>query len=77
MAAAFVDVADEREDVPQPTRARPVSSPTITRAASHDVIVLLRDFSGSYALPFYCCIGIELTAAVLIMIRGRHAQPPS
>src|SRR5207253_11392599 len=42
-AAAFVDVADEREDVPQPTRARPVSSPTITRAASHEVIVLLRD----------------------------------
>jgi hypothetical protein len=32
-AAAFVDVADEREDVPQATRARPVSSPTIRRAA--------------------------------------------
>jgi hypothetical protein len=37
------------------------------------VVGLLRDLSGSYALPFYCCIGVELTAAVLIMIRGRKA----
>jgi hypothetical protein len=29
-AAAFADLDDEREDVPQPTRARPVSSPAIT-----------------------------------------------
>jgi hypothetical protein len=36
------------------------------------VVGLLRDFSGSYALPFYCCIAIELTAAALVMIRGRH-----
>jgi MFS family permease len=35
------------------------------------VIGLLRDASGSYTLPFYGCIGLELTAAVLIMIRGR------
>ena len=42
-AAAFVDVADEREDVPQPTRARPVSSPAITRTAWHEVVGLLRD----------------------------------
>ena len=35
------------------------------------VIGLLRDASGSYALPFYGCIALELTAAVLIMIRGR------
>jgi len=27
--------------------------------------------SGSYTLPFYGCIAVELTAAVLIMIRGR------
>ena len=44
----------------------------ITYAFGPGVVGLLRDFSGSYALPFYCCIGIELTAAVLIMIRGRH-----
>ena len=35
------------------------------------VIGLLRDASGSYGLPFYGCIGLELTAAVLIMNRGR------
>jgi predicted MFS family arabinose efflux permease len=43
----------------------------ITYAFGPGVIGLLRDFSGSYALPFYACIGVELTAAVLIMIRGR------
>ena len=25
----------------------------------------------SYSLPFYMCIGLQLVAAVLIMIRGR------
>ena len=43
----------------------------ITYAFGPGVIGLLRDMSGSYALPFYGCIGVELTAAVLIMIRGR------
>jgi predicted MFS family arabinose efflux permease len=43
----------------------------ITYAFGPGVIGLLRDFSGSYSLPFYACIGVELTAAVLIMIRGR------
>jgi predicted MFS family arabinose efflux permease len=43
----------------------------ITYAFGPGVIGLLRDSSGSYALPFYGCIGVELTAAVLIMIRGR------
>ena len=42
----------------------------ITYAFGPGVIGLLRDASGSYALPFYGCIGLELTAAVLIMIRG-------
>jgi hypothetical protein len=45
------------------------------------VIGVLRDASGSYALPFYGCIGLELVAAVLIMVRGRRgpagpAAPP-
>ena len=35
----------------------------ITYAFGPGVVGLLRDFSGSYALPFYCCIAIELTAA--------------
>jgi MFS family permease len=40
----------------------------ITFAFGPAVIGLLRDASGSYALPFYGCIGLELTAAVLIML---------
>ena len=43
----------------------------ITYAFGPGVIGLLRDMSGSYALPFYGCIGLELIAAVLIMMRGR------
>jgi predicted MFS family arabinose efflux permease len=43
----------------------------ITYAFGPGVIGLLRDFSGSYSLPFYGCIGLELIAAVLIMLRGR------
>src|SRR4051812_37055924 len=43
----------------------------ITYAFGPGVIGLLRDASGSYTLPFYGCIAVELTAAALIMIRGR------
>ncbi|WFU17338.1 MFS transporter [Bradyrhizobium sp. CB3481] len=43
----------------------------ITYAFGPGVVGLLRDFSGGYTLPFYGCIAVELTAAVLIMIRGR------
>jgi MFS family permease len=46
----------------------------ITYAFGPGVVGVLRDFSGSYSLPFYCCIAIELTAAALIMIRGRGAK---
>jgi predicted MFS family arabinose efflux permease len=46
----------------------------ITYAFGPGVVGLLRDFSGSYALPFYCCIAIELAAAALIMVRGRAAD---
>ena len=49
----------------------------ITYAFGPGVIGLLRDVSDSYALPFYVCIGVELTAAVLIMIRGRRAKTSS
>ena len=45
-----------------------------TLRAVPGVVGVLRDASGSYALPFYGCIGLELTAAVLIMIRGRSAS---
>jgi MFS family permease len=43
----------------------------VTYAFGPGVIGLLRDLSGSYALPFYGCVGLELTAAMLIMVRGR------
>jgi predicted MFS family arabinose efflux permease len=43
----------------------------ITYAFGPGVVGLLRDLSGSYTLPFYGCIAVELTAAVLVMIRGR------
>ncbi|MGQ0681336.1 MFS transporter [Bradyrhizobium sp.] len=43
----------------------------ITYAFGPGVVGLLRDFSDSYALPFNVCIGVELIAAVLILIRGR------
>jgi predicted MFS family arabinose efflux permease len=49
----------------------------VTYAFGPGVIGLLRDASGSYALPFYGCIGLELIAAVLIMVRGRHAKTSS
>jgi predicted MFS family arabinose efflux permease len=43
----------------------------VTYAFGPGVIGILRDTSGSYSLPFYMCIGLELIAALLIMIRGR------
>jgi predicted MFS family arabinose efflux permease len=46
----------------------------ITYAFGPGVVGLLRDASGSYSLPFYGCIGLELIAAVLIMLRGRAAD---
>jgi MFS family permease len=39
------------------------------------VIGVLRDLSGSYTLPFYGCIALELTAAALIMLRAGGANP--
>jgi predicted MFS family arabinose efflux permease len=43
----------------------------VTYAFGPGVIGALRDLSGSYTLPFCCAIALELTAAALIMIRGR------
>jgi MFS family permease len=45
----------------------------VTYAFGPGVIGALRDLSGSYTLPFYGCIVLELTAAVLIMIRRKSA----
>jgi predicted MFS family arabinose efflux permease len=49
----------------------------VTYAFGPGVIGALRDLSGAYALPFYGCIALELTAAGLIMIRGRRMNAPS
>jgi predicted MFS family arabinose efflux permease len=43
----------------------------ITYAFGPGIVGVLRDLSGSYTLPFYGCIALELIAAALIMIRGR------
>jgi MFS family permease len=43
----------------------------ITYAFGPGVIGLLRDVAGSYTLPFYCCICLELVAAMTIMVRAR------
>jgi predicted MFS family arabinose efflux permease len=49
----------------------------ITYSFGPGLIGLLRDISGSYALPFYGCIALELIAAVLVIVRGRarHSSP--
>jgi predicted MFS family arabinose efflux permease len=47
----------------------------ITYAFGPGVIGLLRDASGSYSLPFYGCIALELLAAMLIMVRGHRSKP--
>lgn len=43
----------------------------VTYAFGPGVVGALRDLTGSYTPPFYGCIALELTAAVLVMIRGR------
>jgi MFS family permease len=51
----------------------------VTYAFGPGVIGLLRDASGSYTLPFYGCIGLELIAAALIMVqpslRAKRSNP--
>jgi MFS family permease len=46
----------------------------VTYAFGPGVVGLLRDLSGSYALPFYGCIGLEVVAAGLIVVRPRVAR---
>jgi MFS family permease len=49
----------------------------VTYAFGPGVIGLLRDFWGSYTQPFYGCIGLELAAAVLILVRGNAKKASS
>src|SRR3954470_18413730 len=46
----------------------------VTYAFGPGVIGVLRDSSGSYSLPFYVCVCLELIAAVLVMLRGHRAS---
>jgi predicted MFS family arabinose efflux permease len=48
----------------------------VTYAFGPGVIGWLRDFTGSYTVPFYVCIALELTAAMLVLVRGRSTQAP-
>lgn len=41
----------------------------VTYAFGPGIIGWLRDMSGSYHAPFYSCMALELTAAVIIMLR--------
>jgi predicted MFS family arabinose efflux permease len=43
----------------------------VTYAFGPAVVGVLRDLSGSYALPFYGCMAVQVVAAALIMVRGR------
>jgi len=47
----------------------------VTYAFGPGVIGVLRDLTGGYTVPFIMCIALELIAAVLIMVRGRAAEP--
>jgi predicted MFS family arabinose efflux permease len=42
----------------------------VTYAFGPGVVGVLRDLSGSYALPFYGCMALQVVAAALIMVRG-------
>jgi MFS family permease len=43
----------------------------VTYAFGPGIVGWLRDVSGSYAMPFYGCMALQVIAAVLIMVRGR------
>jgi cyanate permease len=42
-----------------------------TYAFGPGVIGLLRDISGSYAIPFYACAGLQVIAATIVLVRGK------
>jgi MFS family permease len=46
----------------------------ITYAFGPGFIGLFHDLSGSYSLPFYGCVALEVTAAALILVRRRERR---
>jgi cyanate permease len=43
----------------------------VTYSFGPGIVGLLRDLSGGYAVPFAMCVGLQLVAAALVMVRGR------
>jgi hypothetical protein len=37
---------------------------------------VVRDLTGGYGAPMAICIGLQLVAAALILVRPRRAAPP-
>ncbi|MGM4965427.1 MFS transporter [Tardiphaga sp. 1201_B9_N1_1] len=46
----------------------------VTYAFGPGIVGWLRDLSGSYAVPFYVCMALQVAAAVLILVRGRKSK---
>lgn len=46
----------------------------VTYAFGPGIVGWLRDISGSYAVPFYSCMALQVVAAVMIMVRSRRAD---
>ncbi|UGV28571.1 MFS transporter [Rhodopseudomonas boonkerdii] len=46
----------------------------VTYAFGPGIVGWLRDISGSYSVPFYSCMALQVIAAMMIMIRGRRAD---
>lgn len=45
-----------------------------TYAFGPGIVGLLRDAFGGYTVPFYVCVGLELIAAALVLVRARRPQ---
>ncbi|HEX7792289.1 MAG TPA: MFS transporter [Afipia sp.] len=45
-----------------------------TYAFGPGIIGLLRDFFGSYTIPFYACAALELIAAAIVLVRAKRWQ---
>lgn len=46
----------------------------VTYAFGPGIVGWLRDISGSYAVPFYSCLALQVVAAVMIMVRSRATK---
>lgn len=45
----------------------------VTYAFGPGIVGWLKDISGSYSVPFYSCMALQVIAAVMIMVRGRRS----